>query len=69
MDNWYKYMFYDIIININNIIIEKNNEINISILIKRYSLWLDKGIFYLYIIDNFFIFLIFLKLLNLFLNN
>jgi len=28
MDNWYKYMFYDIIININNIIIEKNNEIN-----------------------------------------
>jgi len=69
MDNWYKYMFYDIIININNIIIEKNNEINISILIKRYSLWLDKGIFYLYILDNLFIFLIFLKLLNLFLNN
>jgi len=66
MDNWYKYMFYDIIININNIIIEKNNEINISILIKRYSLWLDKGIFYLYILDNLFIFLNFLKPLNLF---
>jgi hypothetical protein len=66
MDNWYKYMFYDIIININNIIIEKNNEINISILIKRYSLWLDKGIFYLYILDNLFISLILLKPLNIF---
>jgi hypothetical protein len=45
MDNWYKYMFYDIIININNIIIEKNNEINISILIKRYSIYIFLIIF------------------------